>query len=244
MGVDMTVFLADGRGKLRNVSATIEPEVTHPSAVGEPSEAGSDTELLPWHRNPVNLISILLAVAVLAGAIGWVVGNNRAIADPNATDIGFLQDMRVHHEQAVQMSLIYLADDDTDRNLAIVAREILIGQNIEIGRMIQMLRGFGESEVNETDLGMAWMNEPVALDRMPGMATQSDLEALADATGAEANVLFVRLMSAHHQGGIHMAEYAATHGATEEVRLMASKMASSQAEEITELARLLAMSQG
>jgi uncharacterized protein (DUF305 family) len=41
-----------------------------------------------------------------------------------------------------------------------------------------------------------------------------------------------------------MAEYAATHGATEEVRLMASKMASSQAEEITELARLLAMSQG
>lgn len=221
---------------------TVSTASPSPDASDASGRLEGDDELLPWHRNPVNLVAILLAVAVLAGALGWVVGNNTAIDDPNATDIGFMQDMRVHHEQAIQMALIYLDDDDTDRNLSIVAREILIGQNIEIGRMIQMLRGFGESEVNETDLAMTWMGDPVALDRMPGMATEDDLQALAAATGDEANELFVQLMSAHHQGGIHMAEHAATHAATDEVRLMASQMASSQTEEIGEMARLLAMS--
>ena len=39
-----------------------------------------------------------------------------------------------------------------------------------------------------------------------------------------------------------MAEHAATHAATDEVRLMATQMASSQAEEIGEMDRLLARS--
>jgi len=235
MGVDMTVFLADKRAKLRNVSTTVDP---HPHD-GLPD----DTVMLPWHRNPANLVVLLLAAAVLAGALGWVIGNNTALDDPDETDIGFLQDMRVHHEQAVQMSLIYLdgmADESgIDRNLGIVAREILVGQNIEVGRMIQLLRGFGESEVNETDLAMTWMGEPLPLDRMPGLATNDDLEALAAATGDEADALFVQLMSAHHEGGIHMAEHAATHAATDEVRLMATQMAATQTEEISELSRLL-----
>ena len=50
-----------------------------------------------------------LAIALLCGALGWVIGNNRAIPDPNSTDIGFLQDMRTHHEQAVYLSLYYLS---------------------------------------------------------------------------------------------------------------------------------------
>lgn len=249
MGVDMTVFLADQRAKLRHVSTSIDPQTPgaqEPSIVaGESTETGDadQVEILPWHRNPVNLAAILVAVAVLAGAFGWLIGNNTALDDPNPTDVGFLQDIRVHHEQAVQMALIYLNDDDTDFDLSIVAREITIGQNIEVGRMIQLLRDFGESEVNETDLAMTWMGDPVALDRMPGMATQDDLQALADATGADANALFVQLMSAHHQGGIHMAEHAATHAATDEVRLMATQMASSQLEEISEMVRLLETSQ-
>ena len=151
--------------------------------------------------------------------------------------------MRVHHEQAVQMSLLYLNGDDIDRDLGVIAREIVVGQNIEIGRMIQMLRGFGESEVNETDIAMTWMGDPVALDAMPGMATEEQLIALGDADGDEANSLFVQLMTAHHQGGVHMAEHAGSHASTDEVRSMASRMAAIQAEEITELARLLARSQ-
>ena len=121
-----------------------------------------EAEVLPWYHSALNLVALVAAVAVLAAGIGWVVGNNRALPDPDATDIGFLQDMRYHHEQAVQMALLYLDDPDRDANLTTIAREIVVGQNIEIGRFIQLLRDWGESEVNETDLAMAWMNEPIA----------------------------------------------------------------------------------
>jgi uncharacterized protein (DUF305 family) len=79
----------------------------------------------------------------------------------------------------------------------------------------------------------------VPLDRMPGLATLSDLETLAASTGAERDRLFVRLMTAHHEGGVHMAEHAAMHASTDEVRRMARQMAETQTEEIAEMARLL-----
>lgn len=206
-------------------------------------EFDDDVEVLPWWRNPINLVAIVVAIAVLAGTLGFVIGNNRALPDANRADVGFLQDMRVHHEQAVQLSFIFLADDGTDGDLRTIAREILVGQNMEIGRMIQLLRDFGEPEVNDSDLAMAWMSEPVELDRMPGLATQSDIDALVAAQGAEADQIFAQLMTAHHQGGIHMADHAADHAGTAEVRLMAQQMASSQREEIIEMARLLTASQ-
>jgi uncharacterized protein (DUF305 family) len=151
--------------------------------------------------------------------------------------------MRVHHEQAVQMSLIFLDRPDTDPALQTIAREIVVGQNIEIGRMIQLLRDFGASEVNVTDTAMTWMDEPVALDRMPGLATAADIDTLRAATGAEANQTFVTLMTVHHQGGIHMAEHAVMHAGTDEVQKMAASMVKGQRGEIDEMATLLAASQ-
>jgi uncharacterized protein (DUF305 family) len=202
------------------------------------TEADTDHVLLPWWQNPVTLAVLAVAIAVLALAGGYVVGNNRALPDPNATDIGFLQDMRYHHEQAVQIGMIYLADSNIDPQLAVVARDVVVSQNIEIGRMIQLLRSFGASEINETDLAMAWMHDPVALDEMPGLATAADITAFANANGAEADAMFVRLMTAHHEGGIHMADHAAEHAGTDEVRTMASRMAAGQRDEISEMAQL------
>lgn len=215
----------------------------NPGDPGDPAVSVADDPVtLPWWRSATNLATIAVAIAVLGAAFGYVVGNNRALPDPNSTDVGFLQDMRVHHEQAVQLSLIYLDTTGTEPSLATTAREIVVGQNIEIGRMIQLLRDFGESEVNETDIAMAWMGAPVALDRMPGLATADDLVALRTATGADADAIFVRLMTAHHQGGIHMADDAATHASTKEVATMAEQMANGQRGEIADMARLLELS--
>ena len=210
---------------------------TSPDIHDDDSQSG---ELLPWYRSWLNLAAVALAIAVLAGGIGYVVGNNSAIVDPNATDVGFLQDMRYHHEQAVQMSLIYLELPDTNAELRTIAREIIVGQELEVGRMIQLLRDFGKSEINETDLAMSWMGHPVALDSMPGLASDSDLDALQRATGRGADETFVRLMVAHHQGGIEMASDAATAAGTSEVRKMAASIAGSQQQEIVELQTLLA----
>src|SRR4029079_15093466 len=77
-------------------------------------DGDDDVEVRPWWQSQLNIAVIVAALAILCGGIGWLIGNNRASPDPNAVDIGFLQDMRTHHEQAVTMGLYYLSRPDTD----------------------------------------------------------------------------------------------------------------------------------
>jgi uncharacterized protein (DUF305 family) len=204
--------------------------------VAQPDEI----ETRPWWQSRLNLGVLALAIAVLCGALGWVVGNNRAIPDPNAVDIGFLQDMRTHHEQAVNLGFYFLSVPDTNPDLRVIAREIVFGQGIDIGRMIQLLRLYGATETNESDVAMTWMNEPTPNDRMPGLASDADIDKLLASSGTEADKLFVALMTAHHQGGIHMAQYALDHANEIEVRRFAFAMISGQTGEIDELRNLIA----
>ena len=207
----------------------------------EPPEAADDDEVvvLPWWHNPVNLIVIAVGLVLVCGTLGWVLGNNHAQPDPSDVDIGFLQDMHWHHDQATELALTYLSDTGTDADLRVVANEILVGQNQEIGLMIQMLRNFGKADTNETDTAMTWMGHPTPLDSMPGMATEAQITQLGQASGAEADALFVQLMTAHHEGGIEMAEYAAAHASEDDVRTLARQIAGSQREEIIEMQQLL-----
>jgi uncharacterized protein (DUF305 family) len=210
------------------------------SSADEIVEEADEIEVRPWWQSKLNLGVIVVAVAVLCGALGWVIGNNRATPDPNAVDIGFLQDMRTHHEQAVYLGLYYLSLENTDPELRVLAREIVFGQGIDIGRMIQLLRLYGATETNESDTAMTWMNEPTPNERMPGLASEADIDKLLASSGDDANKLFVDLMVAHHQGGIHMAEYALDHANEIEVRRFANAMIQSQSGEIEELQALIA----
>src|SRR4051812_10710754 len=212
-----------------------------PSVALDPNVADEDeVEVLPWWQSKLNIAVIVVGLAILCGGLGWLIGNNRATPDPNKVDIGFLQDMRTHHEQAVTMGLYFLSRPDTDPNLRVIAREIVFDQGIDIGRMIELLRLFGEHETNESDTAMAWMNEPTPADRMPGMATEADLDKLLAASGKDADKQFADLMIAHHEGGIHMAQYAAAHANVPEVRNIANSIISGQTGEISELRSLIA----
>jgi len=208
------------------------------------ASAGADddddgTITLPWWQHPVNIVTLVVTAAVIAGMIGWMVGDNGARIEHNEVDTGFLQDMRIHHEQAVLMGIVYRNLPDTDPGLRTVARSIVTGQSLEVGRMIQLLRMFGESEINETDTAMVWMGMASGIESMPGMATDDELELLGRLEGREADKLFVDLMSEHHIGGIEMAEYAVANGVNDEVAAMASSMASAQRGEIAEMLGLL-----
>jgi uncharacterized protein (DUF305 family) len=86
---------------------------------------------------------------------------------------------------------------------------------------------------------MAWMGMPTTHEQMPGMASEEGLDALAAANGAAADDLFVDLMVDHHEGGVHMAEFAAEAAGSSEVRRMAESMAHSQQDEIAELQGLV-----
>jgi uncharacterized protein (DUF305 family) len=209
---------------------------------GPPEHAGDDGDdvvVLSWWQNPINIITMLVGTALIAGMIGWLIADAGAERDANDVDVGFLQDMRDHHDQAIQMSFIYLTRPDTAPGLRTVARSILVGQGVDIGRMIQLLRDLDAPESAETDEAMAWMGMPIPRDQMPGMATEEQVEELGAASGADADRLFVELMTAHHEGGIHMAEFAATEAGDAEVQAMAESLAASQADEILELQREL-----
>jgi uncharacterized protein (DUF305 family) len=206
-----------------------------PVDADDEDDENDDVVVLSWWQHPVNVIVLLVGIALIGGMVGWLIADSAADPGGSEVDTGFLQDMRVHHEQAVQMGFLFLALPDTDPGLRTVARDIVFSQGIDIGRMIQLLRDMDEPEAAETDEAMAWMGMTTTHDEMPGMATQEQLDELGASTGAAADRLFVDLMSAHHEGGIHMAEFAATEADNAEVRAMAASLADSQGDEILEL---------
>src|SRR5215210_4426783 len=128
--------------------------------VDDVAVSDEEIEIRPWWQSKLNLGVVALAIALLCGALGWLVGNNRAIPDPNNVDIGFLHDMRTHHEEGVLLGMYFLELKGTNPDLRVLARETVFGQSIEIGRMIQLLRQFGATETNESDVAMTWMNAP------------------------------------------------------------------------------------
>ncbi|MEY4361390.1 MAG: hypothetical protein RL391_696 [Actinomycetota bacterium] len=211
-----------------------------------PTDAMADPEfddvdiVLPWWQNPLNFIALGLAALILGVGLGYYIGDKNASPSYNQVDVGFLQDMRYHHEQAVDMAYFYLTSgDETHPRLRLFAEEILYSQQMEVGRMIQMLRQFHESEANDTGTAMSWMGMPVPIDDMNGLATPEQLDAFAAAEGADASVLFAQLMIAHHRGGIHMADYALENGRNQEVKDLARSMIAGQQPEIDAMTAVL-----
>ncbi|NNH75820.1 DUF305 domain-containing protein [Nocardia uniformis] len=148
----------------------------------------------------------------------------------NPTEIGFAQDMLLHHQQALFM--VQRLDPAADPAIKQLAQQISDSQRVEIGTMLGWLRLANASPTNPNP--MAWMHtdsDPDAAHHhssedglMPGMATLAELDALSAARGTDAETLFLQLMLRHHQGGVTMAEAAdelLTSGAVKEaVRAM------------------------
>ncbi|MEX2627261.1 MAG: DUF305 domain-containing protein [Ilumatobacteraceae bacterium] len=218
---------------------TSTPDPTAEREEDQPGDDGDDSIVLPWWQHPLNIVTLLVAGALVGAMIGWLVADARSGPASSDVDVGFLQDMREHHEQALAMSFIYLDLPDTEPGLRVVARGITMGQGIEIGRMIQMLRDMDADEANLGDTAMTWMGMSSEVGAMPGMASSAELDELSTAAGAEADRLYVELMTEHHIGGIEMAEYAAQNATNAEVRAMATGMVDGQLGEIVEMRQLL-----
>lgn len=218
--------------------AEITEDMKHATSDSE-TPLSSTIQVLPWWKNPLNIVLIVIAGLLASFGIGYLLGSQESDLSHNSVDVGFLQDMRIHHEQASIMAMTYLeASPNGNTVQRMIAREILLTQSMETGRMIQMLRMFKESEANQTDQVMGWMNEPTPIDRMPGYATDDQMEQLQKSRDAEADALFRDLMIAHHLGGIHMAEYAMENAKHPEVKKMAEAMLREQSGEINELRSL------
>ena len=177
----------------------------------------------------------MLACAFLAGAVGYAVGVRQEKAPSNTTDVGFLIDMSDHHDQAVTMALSTY-NRTTDPTIRSFAQDVLIFQRYELGLMAAYLADHGavRPDFDPNRPAMGWMGHSMAAGSMTGMATDDQLTALQNATGRDLDVMFLDLMSAHHRGGVEMANDAAEHAADPNVRALAARMASQQTSEIEE----------
>ena len=173
-------------------------------------------------------LSLAVALAFLSSVVtAWWVNRDPT---PNATDVGFFDDMTTHHNQAIGMAITYLKHG-TDPVLGFVAAEINTNQNGDIRQMQASLHQWRRE--GTPGVAMEWMGMSVPQDAQPGMATNAQLDQLKNARGLELDDLFSRLMMTHHTGGIHMADAAAKSGHL--ARNAAANMATLQRSEIGEM---------
>jgi len=185
-------------------------------------------------------LALAIAVVFVVGAIGYFIGvrSTESEGELSAIDVGFLQDMLDHHDQAVELALLELAngEDPTARDFA---QEVIIFQRREIGIMERLLEEHGEGRGEVPRDAMSWMNMATPLTEMQGMASPAQIDELADARSADADRLFLELMREHHLGGTHMADYAAGLGSNDRVRELALQIAEYQRIEVNEYTQLM-----
>jgi uncharacterized protein (DUF305 family) len=205
--------------------------VRHPDERDDP-----EPDVEPAGPSWSQAIVLGLALAFLGFAVAMFLGRDRS-PGAGSVDVGFYQDMATHHEQALDMALMELADgsEPTARSFA---SEVLLFQSRELGVMEQTLFDWGYSRDDRAPEAMTWMDgmDPVPPEQMPGMIDDQRLTELDAAEGRAADALFLELMAEHHRGGLHMAEYAAEHAEDEAVRDMAARLWRGQAMEINEYA--------
>ncbi|MFD5415555.1 DUF305 domain-containing protein [Streptomyces nojiriensis] len=216
-----------------------------------------------WVAGTAVLLALLFAAAATVAA-----ANGGGSADPGppagttaprtpglrSPDAGFARDMAVHHQQAVEMSFI-VRDRTQDEAVRTLAYDIANTQANQRGMLLGWLDLWGLPKVVAGEPPMSWMGasgghgghaghgadggaaKPGAL--MPGMATREELDQLGAASGRDAEVLFLQLMTDHHKGGVTMAEGCAQQCETPVEKALAQGMVDAQRSELTLMADML-----
>ncbi|RZQ60920.1 DUF305 domain-containing protein [Amycolatopsis suaedae] len=175
-----------------------------------------------------------------------------AASTPGAgsVEVGFSQDMSVHHLQAVTMAN-WARDHSTDPSVRQLAFDIASTQLEQVGRMKGWLMLWNQPEQGVGEY-MTWMKSPTGHAHqpatgapagdapMPGMATTQELQRMRSLSGKELDVYFLQLMLRHHQGGTEMAQYAHDNFGLDAMKALTQSILVSQAAEANLMTQMLA----
>ena len=187
--------------------------------------------------------TVVLAALVLVAGLTLIAVNVLRSGAPgtNGPEAGFARDMSTHHAQAVRMSFI-VRDRTDDRDDRLLAYDIINTQQAQIGMMTAWLDEWGLPKTDPAG-PMRWMaghaGHGGGAGAMPGMATREQLADLEKASGEDAEVRFLRLMIAHHRGGVDMAEAVLTLSGHDRVQRLARTMVDGQRAEIDQMNAML-----
>lgn len=143
---------------------------------------------------------------------------------PNAADHAYVLGMIEHHRQALTMSALAPQRASAD-GVKRLAERIAAAQQPEIGAMERWLTLHPAPSAGSGGPGHHH-------GAMPGMATEQQLQELSGATGADFDRLFLKLMTAHHEGALKMAGQALAGGNNVAVEEMATEVVATQTAEI------------
>jgi uncharacterized protein (DUF305 family) len=152
-------------------------------------------------------------------------------AEHNDADIRFAQMMIPHHQQALEMAETALQHTQ-NAEVRALAEQIQSAQDPEITTLSGFLETWGAAPAAE---GMAGMDH----SGMSGMMGQDDMDALAGASGAAFDTMFLEMMIAHHEGAITEAEREVAEGANTQAKELAAQIVSDQTAEIEQMRQLL-----
>lgn len=157
-------------------------------------------------------------------------------AEHNEADVMFAQMMIPHHAQAVEMSDMMLGKKDIPADVTALATRIKAAQGPEIDTMTGWLTGWNEPAQAPAGHDMSTHGS----GGMDGMMSDTDMSALDAAQGTEAARLFLRQMTAHHDGAVAMARAETTGGKNADAISLAKAIVTAQEAEIQEMRAILA----
>jgi uncharacterized protein (DUF305 family) len=220
-------------------------------------ERSADAAAAPTRLPTRAVVGIVVGVTALVVASflgGRLLAPGEATPNTTSAEAGFARDMQVHHQQAVEMSMI-VRDETDDPDIRLLAYDIALAQQQQAGQMYAWLTVWGLPQA-ASEPSMTWMVRPgrsgtahdhgcsgaahVPGEPMPGLATPEQLAELRAATGVEAEKLYLTLMIAHHEGGIEMAEAVLDRSTDRVVTNLARGMIAAQQSEIDYMKELLA----
>jgi uncharacterized protein (DUF305 family) len=130
--------------------------------------------------------------------------------------------MAAHHEQGISLARL-AAERAEDMHLRRLARLMAAQQKGDNAIFAQWWRSWYGGELPGS----------TREDRaMPGMLAAADVQRLDEAAGASFDRLFVRLMTAHHEGAVAMADEAMRRAGDPRLRIMAHAIRHGQRGEI------------
>lgn len=157
----------------------------------------------------------------------------------NDADVAFATDMIPHHAQA--LALVDLAQGRTlDPDVEALLEQIRAAQAPEIETMVDWLTAWDE-EIPETMRDHANAHDPDHADMgdMPGMMSPEELDELEAAPDAAFQDMWLRMMIAHHEGAIEMAQDQQEHGAFGDAVELARDIEEGQRQEIEQMQAII-----
>lgn len=205
------------------------------------------------------------AMVVAAGSGGTA----QQHAFPTTADYCYVDAMLPHHEQALALSEILLADPLSGERVRALAEFIIADQTREIEAMAEWRAAWERAAAMTTTIadaaasgalaghaghGLAAEPSPAVLappvvtgceahgaghHGMRGMATEAQLDELRASHGAAAERIFLELMITHHGGALEMARTAVLEGSNAFVRASAKHVLIEQDREIAAMRGIL-----